>query len=395
MTRRISLSLIAAGLAAVLAGCSRPDDVAGPATQEAVISSVDYNVVALASFDGGDLTPEQKQKLEEAMKRYHEAVQAVMEKLKAGAITREEARAQLQELERQLDEEIKSILTPEQYERWKQHREFVRGHSGIPYPLPFPLERLALALNLSADQVEAAKGIIQQAQTDIRTAIGSITDPLELRKAIQEILHRADSQFVAILTAEQAAKYEEIKKGLLRKPIPYPLFARLERLALLLNLSPEQLKQAQAIVEQAQNDLRAALARITDPAELRTAIQEILKRADEQFRAILTAEQLAKYEQLKGGLHQVRPPYPLPFPLEVLTQKLQLTPEQVEKAKAIIEAAAQAIKAAVESTQDPAELRQKIQQILVRADQAFRSILTEQQAAIYDQMKHLRRGSGG
>jgi Spy/CpxP family protein refolding chaperone len=395
MKRRVYLSLLVAGLTAVFAACSRTDEVVGPTNQEEAISIVDFNVVALASFDSGDLTPEQRQKLEAAMKRYHEAVQAIMERVKSGSITREQARIQLQELERQLDEEIKSILTPEQYERWKQHQQFVRDHRGIPYPLPFPLERLALVLNLSADQVEAAKAIIEQAQKDIRAAVESIKDPVELRKAITEILQRADSQFVAILTAEQAAKYEEIKERLHQPTIPYPLFAPLERLAIALGLSPDQIQQAKAIVEQAQKDLRAAMDTITDPAELRTAIQGILKRADEQFRAILTAEQLEKYEQLKRGMHQVRPPYPLPFPLEILAQRLQLTNEQIEKAKAIVEAAAQEIKTAVETIQDPTELRQTIQQILVRADREFRSILTEEQAAIYDQMKHRRRGTEG
>lgn len=387
MKNRLSISALVAVLAALLIGCSRPDEIAGPQPEEKILTTADYNLIALASFDHFDLTPEQKAKLEAAMKKYNEGVRTLMEKYKSGSIAREELDRQLQELERQLDEEIKSILTPEQYEKWKEHQKFIRENKGLPYPLPVPLERLVQLLSLTPDQVEKAKGIVEQAQKDLRAAVESIKDPAELRKAIGEILRRTDAQFRGILTTEQAAKYDEIKRGLQQPRLPYPLPVPLEELARALNLTPDQVQKAQGIVEQAVKDLKTAVETIKDPAELKKAIEDILKRADEQFRNILTPEQAAKYDQLKSGMGGKQYPYPLPLPLDRLAKALELTSDQIEKAKAIVEQTEKDIRATFESIKDPSELRKAIEEILKRTDAQFRGILTDAQAAKYDEIK--------
>ncbi|MEK6572519.1 MAG: hypothetical protein AABZ61_14185, partial [Bacteroidota bacterium] len=206
---------------------------------------------------------------------------------------------------------------------------------------------------------------------------------------------RTDAHFRSILTADQAAKYEQFKRAMHEPIPPYPLPVPLEQLARALELTPEQLGKAKGIVEQAQIDIRAAFESIKDLNEIRKALEEILKRADEQFRGILTNEQARKYEQIKKGMHANPYPYPLPFPLEVLARELQLTPEQVEKAQAIVGQAQRDIRLAVDSIRDPHQLRRVLEEILMRTDRQFRSILTDPQAAKYEEMKKHRGGSSG
>jgi Spy/CpxP family protein refolding chaperone len=395
MLKRVIILASAAVVAAAIIGCSKTEQISGPVSSEqALFSAADLGAVSFLGSEHLDLTPEQKQQLEAAMRKYDQAVRALMEKVKSGSISREDAKAQLEALQKQLEEEIKSILTPEQYEQWKQHQQLAQQNGGLPYPLPFPLEHLARLLELTPDQVQQAKALVEQAQKEIRAAVESIKDPSNLRKAIEDILKRADAQFRSLLTPEQAAKYDQLKKGPRPPQLPYPLPAPLEHLARLLSLSPDQVRQAAAIVEQAQKDLHAALETIKDPAALKQAVEEILRRADEQFRSILTPEQAAKYEAFKRGSNQPKFPYPLPFPLEVLARELQLSPEQVQSAMHIVEDAGNALRRAFDTISDPNQLRGVVSEILKRADEQFRSLLTPEQAAKYEEMKKKRSGGG-
>jgi periplasmic protein CpxP/Spy len=64
-----------------------------------------------------NLTPEQRTKLEAAMKEQRDAAQGAKD------LTPEERRAKMQENRKAMDAKIKAILTPEQYAKWEKLRE--------------------------------------------------------------------------------------------------------------------------------------------------------------------------------------------------------------------------------------------------------------------------------
>lgn len=367
-----------------VAGCSLTTEPTSP-QDEIAISTADVTVIAVA--DHLDLTPEQKEKIAALMKEHREAVQALLEAHKKGNISREELQTKLKALDEKFEEALKGILTPEQFEAWKKENDRIKQMGGIPYPLVLPLDYLAKALSLSPEQVEKAKMIINQAMHDMRQAIVRINDRHQLHRVFEEVLQRANRQFMSILSREQAQMYEQIKQKMRPPMPPYPLPIHLEQLAHALQLTPEQIQQAKGIVEKGQQDIRSAMENIKEKDKLQAALQEILKWADGEFTKLLTKEQAEKYQLIKKSMHQPKFPYPLPLPLEQLAQLLTLSQEQIMKAKMIVDMAARDIRAVVDHVRNPQELEKAIESILKKADAQFNSILNEAQKAKYQEIK--------
>ncbi|MEX1275895.1 MAG: hypothetical protein WEE20_08185 [Bacteroidota bacterium] len=296
-TLMTSLALLLALL--LVPGCTDNTNLTGPEPQQEVTLFADMSLAFVMASDSLDLTPEQREKLEAALKQFRQDVEAAMRAHKSGGMTREEFRARVSELENRLDAEVRAILTPEQYDRWKNRQREIKDQGGVPYPLIFPLDRLARLLELTPDQVAQAEVIVHDAQMALRHAVETIHEREKLREAIESIFKRADARFQSLLSRGQLAKYNDLKSRRAQPKLPYPLPSRLDQLARLLSLTPDQLEKARAIVRGAEGAIRQAVETQTDKKELRTTVGNILKRAESAFRSILTPEQVRLYEQWK------------------------------------------------------------------------------------------------
>ncbi len=383
--RMLVLAIMVIALA-LTSGCTRTTDPYEPIPDVLSLSQTESNIIALTAMDHFDLTPEQREKLNALMKKHQEAVQALIEEHKKGNISREELHARIQALEKELEEQIKLILTPEQYEKWKQHQEHMRQSGGLPYPLMMPLDHLIRILELDERQAQQARAIVEQALQEMRTAVQTIADRKRLHEVIAEIVKRTETQFRAILSDAQKLKYDQLKRP---QPLslPYPLPFPLEHLVRALALTPSQVEQTKAIIDSASAQIRSAVQTITDRTELSRVIEQILKNADAAFQNILTEEQKLVYARMKIPQPAISVPYPLILPLEHLVRILALTSEQTELAKAIVENALKEMRAAAESVKNKDELRQVFETIMKRADAQFRALLTAEQVVKYDQLK--------
>jgi len=391
--RNFILGILVIALA-FAAGCTQTTDHNEPAQENLTLSQSELNLITLTATDHFDLAPEQREQINALMKKHQEAIQALIEEHKKGNVTRDELQSGIQTMEQELEEQIKLILTPEQFEKWKQHQEYMKQFGGLPYPLIMPLDQLIRVLELNEQQVQRARAIVDQALRDMRAAAQSINDKDRLRFVMGEILKRADLQFRTILNEQQRIKYDQLKHKQ-QAPLPYPLILPLDQLARALALTPEQIALAKGIVEDAMKEIRFTVENVKDKEALRKALEAIIKRTDEAFRALLTQEQSAKYDQIKKTVHQQHYPYPLILPLEVLAKDLALNREQIQKANTIIQAAMLDIRRAVDTIKDKDELQKVVEQIKVRSDAQFKSILNAQQIAKYEEIKKKIRASNG
>lgn len=297
--RLIFLTLFVLLLAIVFVpGCTDTTNLTEPEQSQETALVADMSLAFVVASDALDLTPEQREKLEAALRQFRQGVEAAMRAYKNGEITREELRARVTDLENRLDAEVQAILTPEQYEHWKNRQKQIKDQGGVPYPLVLPLDRLARLLELTPDQLEQARVLVHNAQLALRHAVETIHEREKLKETIESIFKRTDAAFQSLLTREQLAKYNEIKTRRTQPKQPYPLPAPLDQLARILSLTPDQLEKAKAIVKGAEAAITQAIETKTD-GELRTTVGSILKRAEAAFRSILTPEQLRLYEQWK------------------------------------------------------------------------------------------------
>lgn len=247
------------------------------------------------------LSPEQ---VEKAKKIINQAMHDMRQ-----AISRINDRHQLhraiEEILQRTNRQFMSILSREQAQMYEQIKQKMRPPMP-PYPLPIPLEQLARTLQLTPEQIQQAKEIVEKGQQDIRSAMENIKEKDKLQAALQEILKWADGEFTKLLTKEQAEKYHQMKKSMHQPKLPYPLPLPLEQLAQLLTLSQEQIVKAKQIVEMAARDIRAVVDHVRNPQELEKAIESILKKADTQFNSILNEAQKAKYQEIKQQLQKQR-----------------------------------------------------------------------------------------
>jgi Spy/CpxP family protein refolding chaperone len=137
------------------------------------------------------LTTEQQEKL----KTYFEQRHAMKKDLKSdGEMSKEEKMA----IAKETDAEFKSILTPEQYEKWKSDRKENRGE--------MKMDKLTQELSLTTEQQVKLKALFEEKQQMRK-------ESNEASKAEKMKMAKETNQKVkAILTPEQYEKWQAMKK---------------------------------------------------------------------------------------------------------------------------------------------------------------------------------------
>lgn len=136
---------------------------------------------------------------------------------------RDERRAKLQELNNSTFEKISPILTPEQLQKHEQAKKIIREkrsniRSSRPASNPESIDtekrikRLALDLNLTADQQSKIKPILAEENSQLDSLRGNDTYNSEQRRAkLQELNLISSDKIRPVLTPEQQVKFDKIK----------------------------------------------------------------------------------------------------------------------------------------------------------------------------------------
>ena len=159
--------------------------------------------------------------------------------------------------------------------------------------------RAAQTLGLSQQQQDQIKGIVKQFHQDVKGIRQSSTTPQEKRTKITGLRKQAGEKIMALLTPEQRQKATQMK--LVNKLLsPRAAMAMgFTRVLGQLNLSETQQAQVKTIMANHRKAVQAIQNDTTLTPEARRAkMQQQRQEMTAKIKAILTADQLAKFNQL-------------------------------------------------------------------------------------------------
>jgi len=159
-----------------------------------------------------------------------------------------------------------------------------------------------------------------------------------------------------------------------------------------LDLSDEQTKSVQALLDEQDTQLKALRNGDTDRNKLLPAVNDIRSNTNDAIKSLLTAEQLEIFDQLisqrklKRDVSDKRESFMGPGNL---IKKLNLTESQTSAYNLIMREQAQQIKAAresLEADENRSALSSKILEIRKATQEKIKKILNEEQLALYNEL---------
>jgi Spy/CpxP family protein refolding chaperone len=151
-----------------------------------------------------NLTVEQKEKLQTVIRGQMEKVRDLRQD---ASLPPQEKREKLQAIREEITAEVKKVLTPEQFEKWKAKQGQLAGGAGGPHA---QLQEAIQNLNLTDEQKEQLKPLYEEQMGKLRDLHQdnslSIPEKLEKLKAMQKEIA---PQLKKVLDAEQYAKWEK------------------------------------------------------------------------------------------------------------------------------------------------------------------------------------------
>ncbi len=152
-----------------------------------------------------DLTPEQKEKLQTIVRERMGKLRGLRED---NSLSREEKMEKFKAAREEITAEVKKVLTPEQFEKWKAKQGQPAG-DGVQRPLA-KLEGAIKELNLTEEQKEKLKPLYQEQMEKLRDLRQdnslSMAEKLEKVKALNKDIA---PQLKKVLDAEQFAKWQK------------------------------------------------------------------------------------------------------------------------------------------------------------------------------------------
>jgi Spy/CpxP family protein refolding chaperone len=152
-----------------------------------------------------DLSPEQKEKLQTIVR---ERMGKLRELRDDNSLTPQEKREKFQAAREGITAEVKNVLTPEQFEKWKAKQGQPAG-AAVQRPLA-RLEGAIKELNLTEDQKEKLKPLYQEQMEKLRDLHQdnslSMAEKLEKLKTLNKDIA---PQMKKVLDAEQFAKWQK------------------------------------------------------------------------------------------------------------------------------------------------------------------------------------------
>jgi protein CpxP len=155
-----------------------------------------------------NLTEEQKQKLQTIIR---ERMEKLRDLRQDNTLSREEKMEKLKAAKDEIAAEVKKVLTPEQFEKWKAKQGLLRGPAeGVAGRPGARLQEAIQGLNLTDEQKEQLKPIYQEQMEKLRDLHQdnslSLAEKLEKLKSLNKDIA---PKLKKVLDAEQFAKWQK------------------------------------------------------------------------------------------------------------------------------------------------------------------------------------------
>ncbi len=204
MNKRTLIVLAAVASALILQPLSRAADANDPAPPAGADRLGALRERMQETAKELNLTDEQKQKLQTIVR---ERMEKLREMREDNNLSREEKMEKFKAAREAITAEVKTVLTPEQFEKWKAKQGPVAGATNRPGAR---LQEAIQNLNLTDAQKEQLKPIYQEQMETLRELHQneslSMAEKLEKLKAIRQ---QVAPKFKKVLDAEQYAKWEK------------------------------------------------------------------------------------------------------------------------------------------------------------------------------------------
>jgi len=152
-----------------------------------------------------NLTDDQKNQVQTVMQKTREDVKTIKEN---AALTPEQKGQQIQAARQSSDEQMKTILTPEQYQKFEEMKAAWKNKGEGKDRPHNPFEKL----NLTEEQKAQIHPIMQKTGEEIQAVKADTALTKEQKEQqIQTIKESTDEQLKTILTSEQYQKLEQMK----------------------------------------------------------------------------------------------------------------------------------------------------------------------------------------
>ena len=152
------------------------------------------------------LSDEQQAQVKPIMQKARDQMKAIHED---STLTQEQKDQQIQAVKQSTDEQLKSILTPEQFQKYQQMKsEWKNKSKEGGHARQNPFEKL----NLSTGQQDQVQTVMQKAKADSKVIKENAALTADQKKEqIKMIRQGADEQLKSILTTEQYQKLQEMR----------------------------------------------------------------------------------------------------------------------------------------------------------------------------------------
>ena len=248
------------------------------------------------------------------------------------------------------------------------------------------------SLNLTEQQKAKIQKIREQTRQKLEQIRSEATNPEERREKARAVLQEAREQISNVLTPEQRAKWAAATARF-RRGIP-----TLEELSQQLRLTEEQRKKLKPILDRYTAEARKLRETQPPSPETREKMRALRERFNSEVEKLLTPQQRSRFRQLRPmAFARPEPPSPL-GPLgnvELLTRRLNLSPDQQEKVRRIVENARDSIQKEMQTSLGPKARENRLAQLRRDTAAKIRALLNEQQKQIFDRMALRTAREGG
>ncbi len=164
------------------------------------------------------------------------------------------------------------------------------------------LEKMAERLNLTSEQREKIKAIMEKAGPEIRAIMekGRQNVSESDRSKVRELLKNQTTEIASLLTPEQREKFKEARE---QRASPPAIDERLNRLTASLSLSTEQQARVKSIMESHLPEFRDLMAKGRDKSSDadKEKLRELMNKQFVEIAAVLTPEQQSKFKDFRDA----------------------------------------------------------------------------------------------
>lgn len=238
-----------------------------------------------------NLTPTQRAQVDKVLSDLRAEMASIRQSTTDPQTRREKMRAATTEARNK----ISAILTPAQRARWQQ---LVRqGGAGFGMLAPSTLAR---ELNLTPQQRQRVRPILEKYSKAMADLRASTLPPAQRREKMLSLRNDLQADLAKVLTPQQQARLRSLMAR--RGGGGLGVVGNVDMLARRLNLTPDQRKKAQQLVDQARaaaDKLRAQAATGgANRQQIRQKLMDLRTKTTASLRSILTEQQRQQFDQM-------------------------------------------------------------------------------------------------